>query len=408
MPKCSNDTTKSYKGDEPSPLGLGFASSPLEVGTVMKGRDGSDWIVGETQTGVKRWKKVSVKKEKASKDNTSDEDEPPTEKKKTTKKEKSAEEDESLTKKKKTSKKEKSTEEDEPPTEKKKTSKKEKSTEEDEPSTEKKKTSKKDETPTKKKNTSKKEKSTEKDETPKEKKKTSKKDEPKKKNSEKKIDSDEEESDKEFDFDDLDNRFYRDVYYPKFKKIDENDKNSGLMEKFGGNVPFFIKGEEWPTFTLEGEQIPFFCQVKDPKNKDILYRVFLLSEDEYFINKIELSEENMKNQITIEKDASSSVTYPAFKVDWVNSRELRDYEFIINEFKMKDTSEIYDLYHSSRYSPSHHIKIGGTPVFTQYRENIDAMDNFLQLSDMYEAPFSWGDSGIAHIKRDCELEWDCC
>jgi hypothetical protein len=45
MPKCINDQTKSYKGDEPSPKGLGYSASLLEPGYVQEGNDGNIWIV---------------------------------------------------------------------------------------------------------------------------------------------------------------------------------------------------------------------------------------------------------------------------------------------------------------------------------------------------------------------------
>jgi hypothetical protein len=55
MPKCKNDPTKSYKGDEPSPKGLGICAHAEKVNTKKKGNDGEMWIISETKTGVKRW-----------------------------------------------------------------------------------------------------------------------------------------------------------------------------------------------------------------------------------------------------------------------------------------------------------------------------------------------------------------
>jgi hypothetical protein len=44
MPTCKNNSKKSYKGNEPSPKGLGFCASSEKDGTKMKGRDGNIWI----------------------------------------------------------------------------------------------------------------------------------------------------------------------------------------------------------------------------------------------------------------------------------------------------------------------------------------------------------------------------
>jgi len=61
MPKCINDTTKSFKGDEPSPKGIGYSASSEEVGTVMEGKDGNNWSVIQTKT-CKRWVKINIRK----------------------------------------------------------------------------------------------------------------------------------------------------------------------------------------------------------------------------------------------------------------------------------------------------------------------------------------------------------
>jgi hypothetical protein len=60
MPKCLNDATKSYKGNEPSPKGLGYSAGKLESGTIKNGKDGNFWIVKELSTGSKRWTKHTI------------------------------------------------------------------------------------------------------------------------------------------------------------------------------------------------------------------------------------------------------------------------------------------------------------------------------------------------------------
>lgn len=44
MPICKNNSKKTYKGNEPSPKGLGFCASSEKEGTKMKGLDGNIWI----------------------------------------------------------------------------------------------------------------------------------------------------------------------------------------------------------------------------------------------------------------------------------------------------------------------------------------------------------------------------
>ena len=59
MPKCINDSTKSYKGNEPSPKGLGYSASSEEEGKILKGLDGSYWSVKQTAK-CKRWVKYKI------------------------------------------------------------------------------------------------------------------------------------------------------------------------------------------------------------------------------------------------------------------------------------------------------------------------------------------------------------
>jgi hypothetical protein len=64
--KCKNDSTKSYKGDEPSPKGLGYSASAEEVDCEMLGKDGNLWVVSQTKT-CKRWVKQTNAKAKPKK-----------------------------------------------------------------------------------------------------------------------------------------------------------------------------------------------------------------------------------------------------------------------------------------------------------------------------------------------------
>ena len=61
MPFCKNDPKKSYKGDEPSPKGLGYCAHEEKVGVTKKGKDGNIWKIEATSKGVKRWVKQNSK-----------------------------------------------------------------------------------------------------------------------------------------------------------------------------------------------------------------------------------------------------------------------------------------------------------------------------------------------------------
>ena len=61
MPTCKNDPKKSYKGNEPSPKGLGYCAHAEKLGSTKKGLDGNNWKIESTAQGVKRWVKQSSK-----------------------------------------------------------------------------------------------------------------------------------------------------------------------------------------------------------------------------------------------------------------------------------------------------------------------------------------------------------
>ena len=64
MPKCKNDPTRSFKGTEPSPKGLGYCAHSMKVGSFKKGKDGNKWEVKEVKNGSKRWMKIKNGKNK--------------------------------------------------------------------------------------------------------------------------------------------------------------------------------------------------------------------------------------------------------------------------------------------------------------------------------------------------------
>ena len=59
MPKCNNDESRSYKGDEPSPKGLGYCAHAEPEGSQKKGKDGNMWEVKKVSSGSKRWIKIA-------------------------------------------------------------------------------------------------------------------------------------------------------------------------------------------------------------------------------------------------------------------------------------------------------------------------------------------------------------
>ncbi len=71
MPKCIDDPSRSYKGNEPSPKGLGYCAHTQAVGTTKTGNDGNTWTVETTYKGTKRWVKKSVSSKRVPKKKTS-------------------------------------------------------------------------------------------------------------------------------------------------------------------------------------------------------------------------------------------------------------------------------------------------------------------------------------------------
>ena len=67
MPKCKNDSKRTYSGDEPSPKGKGYCAHAEPLGKTMKGRDGKTWEVKGVSSGSKRWVKVSKSPKKSHK-----------------------------------------------------------------------------------------------------------------------------------------------------------------------------------------------------------------------------------------------------------------------------------------------------------------------------------------------------
>ena len=74
MPTCKNDCKRYYRGDEPSPKGLGYCAHAEKINQRRRGKDGKFWVVKavtmKTGKRVRRWtrvKKVVTKKRKGTK-----------------------------------------------------------------------------------------------------------------------------------------------------------------------------------------------------------------------------------------------------------------------------------------------------------------------------------------------------
>lgn len=63
MPKCKNDNKRYYKGNEPSPRGLGYSAQVMKEGSKKKGKDGNMWIVKKIKDGSLRWMKFETKED---------------------------------------------------------------------------------------------------------------------------------------------------------------------------------------------------------------------------------------------------------------------------------------------------------------------------------------------------------
>ena len=49
---CINDKSRTYKGTEPSPKGLGYCAHAEKIDSKKKGKDGNIWIVSITKNKI--------------------------------------------------------------------------------------------------------------------------------------------------------------------------------------------------------------------------------------------------------------------------------------------------------------------------------------------------------------------
>lgn len=53
--RCINTSNFMYSGRERSPLGYGYHQEPVPIGTILKGKDGNNYIATYSESNVKIW-----------------------------------------------------------------------------------------------------------------------------------------------------------------------------------------------------------------------------------------------------------------------------------------------------------------------------------------------------------------
>lgn len=229
------------------------------------------------------------------------------------------------------------------------------------------------------------------------------------------------------DLDNLPSKYYRRVYYPEFSQ--ENIEETGLESKIGGNIPFFIFGESWPTD--DEDPLTFIGQFIDPSSdNNIMYRFFLKTHvndenkefsykygDESFkVMPIKLTEEIEKQQNKID-NPNKTYLKPFIIDNWSQKKELVQYELLLDGLKYKPSEKGSELlsekYSMHKYTPSYNIKFKGTSTFCQYVNDKDLFENFFQISECKELPITFGDGGILQFIADekndeYNIHYDCC
>jgi len=207
-------------------------------------------------------------------------------------------------------------------------------------------------------------------------------------------------------FDELPSVLYSQVYIPITSEL---EIETGLEEKFGGKIPFFIEDEKWPE--INNISMTFLCQFLDPtSNNNLLYRIFVSRENNTIdFSNIIFSEENKKKQVIVKRKNEKKTFYlKPYRIDnWEKKSELLSYNDILKKTNLLDNEDLKKKYNSSKYFPSRNIKIGGTPQFNESPPIKIENYEFLQLTEENILRFKWGnDSEIAHITKNGKLYYD--
>ncbi len=190
------------------------------------------------------------------------------------------------------------------------------------------------------------------------------------------------------------------------------DFEYGNEPKFGGSKPYFIEGETWPEYDCNGIKKPFdfICQYLDPLNPGMMARLFLpLSSYEHlkkglcYVSHVDYIPDDEK-RIIIER--LDSMTFPAYRIEKMKTKsEFKSFEYI--EEKYKISPEQYEKYYDEIYhsyfndfeeSPYSGIKIGGTKVFSiESKKKNDNEEAEIQLTNCEFFNYIFGESNIVHI-----------
>lgn len=203
-----------------------------------------------------------------------------------------------------------------------------------------------------------------------------------------------------------------DVYFPELKPMTQADmKNMKMMvsERIGGRT--FLTTQEAKNMSIHNH---FIMQIKDPKKKNILIRIFwsdILMDFTALPYDLNKKETPLTNKFLF-YITPANCDDPQYKItSWKKSKELKSFD-IVKKYIMKNNKnlseeEIYNLFSKSKYAPSYDIKMYGTPMTTQ----LDHWGkyNLLQIVGHNKyIKYGFGDSGIAHVHpKTYKIGWDC-
>jgi hypothetical protein len=225
---------------------------------------------------------------------------------------------------------------------------------------------------------------------------------------------------KKIDLDNLPSKYYRDVWYPIFKKIENDNDDNIYLDKIGGK-PLLLEGD-----LKKIVDMTFVFQFRDPVNKDYMYQLFVNDDSMEMDNKVRKIKLSNISTIDLEIQIDSELSnYDSVKtiipyeiVSWKKSKELIDLDefskiYQINTSIGTNNDLLFEYYEKSIYNIKSGLKYGGTSIFCQYEYDLTKYKNFIQIEQTSIIPIQWGDAGTAHIWENNKtkmlyLTWDCC
>jgi len=216
---------------------------------------------------------------------------------------------------------------------------------------------------------------------------------------------------KRISFDDVKINCLNNVLYPAYI-MQNTEEETGLEDKFGGKVPFFIQGEEWPE--TNGIPMVFICQFTIPHEKyGILFRLFLPIDDEnknkienMRVSKVSFNKETIKRQIHIQNNTKT--IFPIHLIQWKLSHEFIQYDDLCNKLNIPEEvmndERIYNNYFCYSLSPKDGIKLYGTGVFCNRHK--ESKKRLLQLTESKLFPYKYHNADVIHIYDDLTFYYD--